>query len=115
MLVQPILDYISLGIGAIAVLIIVYGIVVGLIEFIRTELRNLRASRARSFSFQNIRHDVGFHLLLGLEFLIGADNIRTVLRPTLEERAILGGIVAIRTILSYFLGKEIGQFDPKGQ
>jgi uncharacterized membrane protein len=46
---------------------------------------------------------------LGLEFLIAADIIRTIIRPTLEELAILGGIVVIRTVISYFLGKEIGQ------
>jgi uncharacterized membrane protein len=107
---QSILDYISLVIGGLAVLIIVYGIIVGLLEFSRAEWRNLKVSRVRSYDFQNIRHDVGFHLLLGLEFLIAADIIRTVIRTSLEELAILGGIVAIRTVLSYFLGREISQY-----
>lgn len=109
--VRLVLDYISLVIGAVAVLIIIYGIIVGLIEFTRAEWRNLRVIRARSFNFQSIRHDIGFHLLLGLEFLIAADVIRTVIRPSLEELAVLGGIVAIRTLISYFLGKEIAMLD----
>jgi uncharacterized membrane protein len=32
-----------------------------------------------------------------------------VVQPTLEEVAILGGIVAIRTVLSYFLHKEMAE------
>ncbi len=112
-IIQSVLNYVSLAIGGIAILVIIYGIGVGLIEFIRAELRNLRVSRARSFNFQNIRHDIGFHLLLGLEFLIAADIIRTVIRPNLEELAVLGGIVAIRTVISYFLGKEINQYSDK--
>lgn len=111
MLIQTILDYVSLAIGMIAVLIIVYGIGIGLIEFIRAEWRNLKILRASSYDFQSIRHDIGFHLLLGLEFLIAADIIRTVVKPNLEELAILGGIVVIRTAISYFLGKEISRFD----
>lgn len=113
MSVQIALDYVSLIIGLIAGLIITYGIVIGIIEFTRAEWRNLRASRARSYNFQNIRHDVGFHILLGLEFLIAADLIRTIIRPSLEELAILGGLVAVRTVISYFLNKEIKQMDKK--
>ncbi|MBI2869208.1 MAG: DUF1622 domain-containing protein [Chloroflexi bacterium] len=111
--IQQVFDYISLAIGIVAVLIIVYGILVGLIEFVRAEWKNLRVIRARSFDFQSIRHHIGFHLLLGLEFLIAADVIRTVIRPSLEELAVLGGIVAIRTVISYFLGRELGQYDSR--
>lgn len=108
-IIQPALDYISWGIGIIAVLIIIYGVGVGVLEFILAELRTARVHRAGSFNFQSIRHDIGFHLILGLEFLIAADIVRTIIRPSLEELAVLGGIVAIRTLLSYFLSKEVGQ------
>lgn len=109
--IQPYLDYISFGIGIIAILTVIYGVIVGLVEFVIAEGRYFRIHRAGSVNFQSIRHDVGFHLLLGLEFLIAADIVRTVVRPSLEELAVLGGIVAIRTLLSYFLGKEVSQYD----
>lgn len=109
-IVQPVLDYISLGVGIIAILIVVYGVIMGIFEYILAEFRYFRIHRAGSVNFQNIRQDIGFHLLLGLEFLIAADIVRTVIRPSLEELAILGGIVAIRTLLSYFLGKEINLY-----
>ena len=57
---------------------------------------------------ERVRLGIGFNLILGLEFLIAADIIRTIVEPTLEELAILGVIVAIRIALAYFLGREIG-------
>jgi uncharacterized membrane protein len=39
--------------------------------------------------------------------LIAADVLRTVFHPTLEELALLAGIVVIRTVISYFLDKEL--------
>ncbi|MBI2853285.1 MAG: DUF1622 domain-containing protein [Chloroflexi bacterium] len=100
-----------MGIGVIAVLIILYGVVIGVGEFVLAEWRRMRtrAREAEPVSFEKIRYDIGFHLILGLEFLIAADIIRSVLNPTLPELAVLGGIVAIRTVLSYFLEREINR------
>ena len=106
---QQVLDYVTLAIGSLAGLIIVYGVILGSVELIRAEFRSFRRDAETPHRFEKIRYDIGFHLLLGLEFLIAADIIRTIIRPTLEELAILGGIVVIRTVISYFLGKEIGQ------
>ena len=54
-----------------------------------------------------IRTDLGYYLLLGMEFLVAADIIHTVLSPQLMDLAVLGAIVAIRIVLSYFLQKEL--------
>jgi uncharacterized membrane protein len=107
--VDRIVDYVALGLGIIAGLVILYGVVLGIIELIKAEFRGgLSHVDGRPPLFESIRYEIGFHLLLGLEFLIAADVIRTINRPTLEELAILGGLVAIRTVISYFLGREIG-------
>ena len=47
-------------------------------------------------------------LLLGLDFLIAADIIHTILEHTLEDLAQLGGIVVIRIAPSYFLFSIVG-------
>lgn len=104
---QQVVDYVALGIGFIAALLIIYGVILGVVEVVRAEWRGLAAHERKPEIFEGIRYDIGFHLLLGLEFLIAADIIRTIVRPGLEELAILGGLVAIRTVISYFLGKEI--------
>jgi uncharacterized membrane protein len=54
------------------------------------------------------RQDVGRAILLGLEFLIAGDLIRTVVvAPTIQNVAVLGLIVLIRTFLSLSLQLEI--------
>jgi uncharacterized membrane protein len=59
-------------------------------------------------SAKEFRSNFGRAILLGLEFLIAADIINTVaVRPTLEGVAVLAGIVAIRTFLSFSLELEI--------
>lgn len=58
--------------------------------------------------YHGYRANLGRSILLGLEFLVGADIINTVaIDPTLKSVAVLGGIVAIRTFLSFTLEVEI--------
>ena len=59
-------------------------------------------------AYRNLRKNLGRAILLGLEFLVAADIIRTIARePTLEGVVILGAIVLIRTFLSLSLEVEI--------
>ena len=58
--------------------------------------------------YQSFRRFLGRSILLGLELLVAADIIRTVaITPTLESVAVLGGIVLIRTFLSFSLEVEM--------
>jgi uncharacterized membrane protein len=41
--------------------------------------------------------------------MIAGDIIGTIIRPTLQEMAVLGSIVAVRTVISFFLNREIGK------
>ena len=54
------------------------------------------------------RSNLGRGILLGLELLVGADIISTITAPlTAESVGLLGGIVVIRTFLSFSLETEI--------
>jgi len=101
-----ILEYISIGIGVVGIFIVLWGVIVGLVEFMHAQIIHLGRQR-KSLPLEKIRIDLGRYLLLGLEFLIAADIIRTIVKPSLEEVAVLVAIVAIRTVISYFLNKEI--------
>ena len=58
--------------------------------------------------YRQFRQDLGRGILLGLEFLVAADIIRTVaVAPTLESVLVLGLIVLIRTFLSFALQLEV--------
>ena len=58
--------------------------------------------------YRGFREQLGRSILLGLEFLVAADIIRTVaVTPNAQSVAVLAGIVAIRTFLSFSLELEI--------
>ena len=109
--IRSILHYGSLGIGLAGIAIIIYGVVLMLFRWIRTEFK--RAGKKHVFKERNaLRCQLGSYLLLGLEFMIAADIISTFTHPTLNDMAILGSIVAIRTVISFFLDKEMEDFVP---
>jgi uncharacterized membrane protein len=59
-------------------------------------------------AFERYKHQMGRSLLLGLEFLVAGDVVRTVaLEPTLTNVGVLGLLVLIRTFLSWSLAVEI--------
>lgn len=102
------LDMMVVLINVTGVTIVIWGFVVAAIAFIRFKLH-----RHTTLIFlkeaNKIRAILGTYILFGLEFMIAADIIHTFIRPTQEDLIILGAIVAIRTIISYFLGREVEQ------
>ena len=81
-------------------------IVGGLGAFATYARRALR--HETSGSYESLRRDLGRSILLGLEVLIVADIVRTIIvDPTLESVAVLGAIVIIRVLLSFSLEVEI--------
>ncbi len=56
---------------------------------------------------EDIRLHLGRWLALSLEFLLAADILRTAVAPTWNEIGQLAAIVIIRTVLNYFLQKDI--------
>jgi Protein of unknown function (DUF1622) len=52
--------------------------------------------------------------LLALEFALAADIVRTAVAPTWEDITKLAVIATIRTMLNYFLAKDIASFEKGG-
>ncbi|HEX2447926.1 MAG TPA: DUF1622 domain-containing protein [Methyloceanibacter sp.] len=50
-------------------------------------------------------------ILLALEFALAADIVRTAVAPTWDDITKLAVIATIRTMLNYFLAKDIAEFD----
>lgn len=59
--------------------------------------------------FNRIRLTLGRFLVLGLEFQLAGDVLRTAVAPSFTEIGQLAAIAAIRTALNYFLNREIAQ------
>lgn len=64
-------------------------------------------SHERSHRLNKGRLTLGRHILSGLEVLIVADLIRTMLHLTMPNILLLGGLVAIRSLISFFLEREL--------
>lgn len=92
------------GIDIAGIVVIVAGIAIATVVF----LRYLRRTDDPPDAYTRYRRGIGRAILLGLEFLVAADIIRTVaIEPTLRNVGVLAIIVLIRTFLSLELEMEI--------
>jgi len=89
--------------GTFGALFILYGAAIAIVELLARE------TRIRAISYRDIRWKFTTRILIGLEFFVAADVIRTILEPTFQDLIILGSLVTIRTVVSYFLGKEVSE------
>ncbi|MGL4987301.1 MAG: DUF1622 domain-containing protein [Treponemataceae bacterium] len=108
-----VLEIVSLAISVISMIVIVYATLMAMLAFSKVELRRFNRSKVK-YSIHRLRvlrADFGTYLLWGLELLIAADILKTILEPSFQELCILGGIVVLRTVLSFFLNKEIQEID----
>jgi uncharacterized membrane protein len=97
---------VSFAIGLAGCLILTYGVSIGLFHWLRIE-RMFWAGKQPQSERKALRHQLAYYLLVSLEFLIAADIIDTIVEPSLEELAILGGVLAMRTVISFSLSWEM--------
>ena len=95
--IATLVEGVGIAIVAVAVLVAAVRYVMGLV------------SRVRPFPPEGLRLGLGRSLALSLEFLLGADILRTAVEPSWEEIGRLAAIAAIRTALNFFLQREIAQ------
>jgi uncharacterized membrane protein len=103
--VRAIIEWAALAIEMLGALVIVAGVIK--VAITRGTVRYL-FQLDKPGAFERYKHQMGRSLLLGLEFLVAGDVVRTVaLEPTLVNVAVLGLLVLIRTFLSWSLAVEI--------
>lgn len=103
-----IIVYIAIAIGVIGMAVITWGSLLAIYKFVLLEYKGLKGENVCK-KREYLRQHLGGYLLMGLEFLIAADIIHTMIRPTLQQLAVLGSIVAIRTAISFFLRREMAE------
>jgi len=97
------IEIVAAGFELVGVAIVVVGFVASLVRG-----AIVWRSDGASDAYVAIRSTFGRSILLGLEVLVAGDIIRTVaLQPTLENLALLGLLVLIRTFLAWSLEVEI--------
>lgn len=102
-LIAPILRPLAVGLEFFGVAVIIVGVVVASVIYLKDSCTTSAAS-----AYSRCRANLGRAILLGLEILIGADIIATITSPlTWDSVGLLGLVVLIRTFLSFSLEAEI--------
>ena len=96
----------DLAVALCGVLVIIYSVGKALYLF-------YQGVRSSSIDVNKIRLELGYGVILGLEFTVAADIIRSIAKPNFYDLGLLGGLVLIRTFLSYFLNKELESLTPE--
>ena len=99
-------DYLAAGTEIAAALVIAGAVIRGIITYLR---QFFSRSRQHFDSTELIRLQLGRVLALGLELTVASDILRTAVAPTRQDILNLGAIVLLRTLLNYFLEREIQQ------
>lgn len=95
----------SLSIEAMAVLVVSFGALEGFVRLLGLVSKPAVPHGAR----KEIWRRFGTWLLLGLEFELAADIIRSIVSPSWQDIGELGAIAVIRTFLNYFLERDLEQ------
>lgn len=103
-MIASVVHWLTRVIEAVGLAVIVGGTLLATMSF----LRRLARREGITDTYRRYRADLGRAILLGLEFLVAADIIGTVVvDPTFRNLGVLGLIVLIRTFLSFSLEVEI--------
>lgn len=102
----PFFDLFILALNIFSIVVLIWGVIMAGIDFLKSERVNRnRVVMARQNNF--IKSFLGSYILLSLEILIAADIIESIIKPTFQDILKLAILVVIRTVISFFLHKEI--------
>jgi uncharacterized membrane protein len=102
-ILKELAGWIALGVEVVSVLVIAWGALDALIGLFQARPDPIRPFRPK----KQVWLRFGVWLLLGLEFELAADIVRTVIAPTWVELGQLAAIAVIRTFLNYFLERDV--------
>lgn len=100
---QSFAEYVVLALEAISILVIGFGGLEATYRIVWSLLRKQLGHGLRRGAWLTLAR----WLVLGLEFMLAADIVRTVIEPNWAELGQLGATAVIRTFLNYFLERDL--------
>ena len=104
--IHLIVEWIAVAIDLTASLIMVVAFIIAVVGLVRGGFSAGNA-HGRIRNLQVVRCELGVKLVFALEMLIIADLLHTVISRSVDDLILVGGLVVIRTVIAYFLNKEI--------
>ena len=99
---------IALGVELTAALVIAYGAAEAIVSLFLPRPKNPQDKLFHKRREIFLRF--GVWLILGLEFELAADIVRSAISPSWSDIGQLGAIAAIRTVLNFFLERDVKEF-----
>lgn len=96
----------------IGIAVVLWGAIEGLIRLL-LRIKSALTGTASPAPISRIRSAIGEKTALGLDFFLAGDIIQTIVIPSWESLAMLGGIVVIRTVIAFFLNKDLRELHEK--
>lgn len=102
-LVETILSYLATGLELLTALVIAYASILAIYSYFKDVLSPGTGFKPKL----EIRLALGRSLTVALEILLAADILKTAVAPTWNDIGQLAAIATIRTLLNYFLEREL--------
>ncbi|WP_328774596.1 DUF1622 domain-containing protein [Deinococcus aquaedulcis] len=97
-------EWAATGVEVAAALVIVAAVVLALG---RAAVALFRPAAQPDVQKESLRLELGRWLAVGLEFTLAADILRTAIAPSWDDIGKLAAIAALRTLLNFFLQREM--------
>ena len=99
--------YLILLVEACGALVVVLGVIRAIAKYLRTLFR------PESVRLASLRVRLGQSMVVGLEFQVAADILKTGLSPTWNDVSLLAALIGLRTVLNNILERELKMLDPR--
>lgn len=91
----------------VGIFLVVLGGLIAVIEWFHGQVLHFQNREKQTHHVQELRVHFAQKIVFGLEFFLAGDIIRLIATPTQDVLIRVGAIILLRTILAYFLSREI--------
>ena len=111
--IHSIVEWLALAVDIVASVIMGWAFLVAVYDFVKGSFGGVPAERIRRL--QVVRCGLGVKLVFALELMIISDLLHTVVSRTMDDLMFLAALVLIRTIVAFFLNREIQEVEAEIQ
>lgn len=103
----PVVQNFALIFDSFGVILVLIGAFVAFWNWLQAETVHRNKPDKKREDVENLRVHFAQKMVLGLEFFLAGDLLRLMTTPSFEVLTRVGVIIVIRTILTFFLSREI--------
>jgi uncharacterized membrane protein len=109
-------EILTAAIGYAVPVIEACGALIIALEVVRTMIGYVaNLFRHDSGHVSTLRHRLGQSMVMGLEFQVAADILKTALAPSWNDILLLAALIGLRTVLNYLMERELRMIEADEQ